>query len=425
MIHPSCPVQTVARKPINHAMNIYSHLQKLMTQQTYYKLYLDSTTSVHPVKNNFYLKKELLQNSTRESQNLKKKLTNSALKDSQIPQPQPNELPTSCGEIVYSSQAAESSESSNFTETVYSSQTAESSESSNFTEKQCIQPPDKGQTTKTVTDNANAPNHPKTCVHYIKGTCRHGMSGNSSGKCKFHHPKMCGKLLKHGTHSPYGCNKGKQCDLFHPRMCSSSLIKGECYNHGCNYKHVKGTKRLQPSWPNANTPEDAWPSLLDPAHKQSHQPYSQAHSQPYLQYKMPQKQQPLHQQHPQKQTYNKPQFQQDIQNKPQQQHTKSYLTPQNPHGPHNTYANCHPNAWDGNQNASTSRTTNTNMPKDQQQSQSEQTCNPSYNQFFQQTIHYLQTELIKLVDSKLSSIFPPLQNPNFNNNINNQNTHQT
>ena len=84
-------------------------------------------------------------------------------------------------------------------------------------------------------------NIPPTCRNFMRGNCRHGMSGKSNGICKFHHPKTCNKLLKHGTKSKLGCNKGNKCEHFHPKMCFTSLTKGECFNTTCNDKHIKGT----------------------------------------------------------------------------------------------------------------------------------------------------------------------------------------
>jgi hypothetical protein len=90
-------------------------------------------------------------------------------------------------------------------------------------------------------DNSKLP-----CKNYMKGNCRHGMSGKTDGTCKFYHPKPCSKLMKHGTKSGIGCNKGKQCESYHPKMCPLSLSKSACYSKHCTLKHVRGTKRLQP-----------------------------------------------------------------------------------------------------------------------------------------------------------------------------------
>jgi len=84
------------------------------------------------------------------------------------------------------------------------------------------------------------------CRNYMKGNCRHGISGKTGGTCKYYHPKPCSKLMLHGTKAGKGCNKGKLCESFHPKMCPMSLAKRACYSNHCNLKHVRGTKRIQP-----------------------------------------------------------------------------------------------------------------------------------------------------------------------------------
>ena len=81
------------------------------------------------------------------------------------------------------------------------------------------------------------------CPHYKRGTCRHGLSGNSKGGCSKAHPRACPKLIQHGTRGPLGCNKGANCEMFHPRMCSQSLQARECLTMDCKLRHVKGTIR--------------------------------------------------------------------------------------------------------------------------------------------------------------------------------------
>ncbi|MEC8327029.1 MAG: hypothetical protein VX100_13260, partial [Pseudomonadota bacterium] len=81
------------------------------------------------------------------------------------------------------------------------------------------------------------------CPHYKRGTCRHGISGNSKGGCSKGHPKACHKLIQYGTRGPLGCSKGGNCEMFHPRMCSQSLQARECLTMDCKLRHVRGTKR--------------------------------------------------------------------------------------------------------------------------------------------------------------------------------------
>ena len=112
---------------------------------------------------------------------------------------------------------------------------------------------------------------PNVCRNFLKGDCRHGMSGKSNGTCKFLHLKMCNKLLKHGTKEGLGCDKGKNCENFHPKMCSMSLAKGECFNKSCKLKHVKGTRRVKrgPRARNRNQNENGQ-SSNKPRNQQSH-----------------------------------------------------------------------------------------------------------------------------------------------------------
>ena len=113
---------------------------------------------------------------------------------------------------------------------------------------------------------------PNVCRNFLKGDCRHGMSGKSNGTCKFAHPKMCNKLLKHGTKEGLGCNKGKNCENFHPKMCAMSLAKGECFNKSCKLKHVKGTRRVKrgPRAKNQNQNNEKGQPSNKPRNQQSH-----------------------------------------------------------------------------------------------------------------------------------------------------------
>ena len=84
------------------------------------------------------------------------------------------------------------------------------------------------------------PNKTQTCSFYLKGQCKHGISGKG---CSFSHPKLCQKLMTNGTNGKRGCSKGRDCDKTHPKMCTSSLKKRECLNDKCTSYHVKGTRR--------------------------------------------------------------------------------------------------------------------------------------------------------------------------------------
>ena len=94
-----------------------------------------------------------------------------------------------------------------------------------------------------------------TCPFYIKGLCRHGISGKTNGNCSKAHPTLCQKLMTYGDKRPRGCSKGKDCDKLHPKMCPSSLSHRECLNETCTLYHVKGTRR-QPTNPQPES-EDA------------------------------------------------------------------------------------------------------------------------------------------------------------------------
>ena len=53
------------------------------------------------------------------------------------------------------------------------------------------------------------------CKHYIRGTCRHGLTGKTAKygilKCRFKHPETCMKWLNYGSNTsfPKGCQEGK------------------------------------------------------------------------------------------------------------------------------------------------------------------------------------------------------------------------
>jgi DNA-directed RNA polymerase subunit M/transcription elongation factor TFIIS len=81
------------------------------------------------------------------------------------------------------------------------------------------------------------------CIHYKRGACRYGMSGQG---CQFRHPRPCRKLLNHGNSTNGGCTKGRKCEFLHPKMCYNSLYKKACYNSECEFKHVRGTWKKEP-----------------------------------------------------------------------------------------------------------------------------------------------------------------------------------
>ena len=80
-----------------------------------------------------------------------------------------------------------------------------------------------------------------TCSFYLKGQCRHGISGKG---CSRAHPPLCRKLMTFGNRSRQGCTKGKECSKIHPKMCSSSLQTRECLDDKCSSYHIKGTRRV-------------------------------------------------------------------------------------------------------------------------------------------------------------------------------------
>ena len=59
--------------------------------------------------------------------------------------------------------------------------------------------------TLNKTNSSNMINQP-ICRNFLKGNCKHGMSGKTSGGCKYRHLKTFNQILKHGTHWKYGCN---------------------------------------------------------------------------------------------------------------------------------------------------------------------------------------------------------------------------
>ena len=94
------------------------------------------------------------------------------------------------------------------------------------------------------------PPQPKpTCPFYMKGQCRHGISGKKDGGCPKAHPTLCHRLMTFGDQRPRGCIKGKDCDKLHPKMCPASMAKRECFTETCTLYHVKGTKRQPPMVP--------------------------------------------------------------------------------------------------------------------------------------------------------------------------------
>ena len=121
-------------------------------------------------------------------------------------------------------------------------------------------------------NNGQSQNLP-ICRTFLKGTCKHGMSGKSNDGCQYRHLKTCNKILKHGIQGKYGCNKGKKCEHFHPKMCSSSLVKSVCYDPEYKFNHVKGTKRIQQKPPDHNNTKE-FPPLQASQHVVNHPNYN-------------------------------------------------------------------------------------------------------------------------------------------------------
>ena len=120
--------------------------------------------------------------------------------------------------------------------------------------------PTASSTNVAKTNNSPAPPpQPKpTCPFYMKGQCRHGISGKKDGGCPKAHPTLCHRLMTFGDQPKRGCTKGKDCDRLHPKMCPASMAKRECFTETCTLYHVKGTKRQPP------------PAMPVPTQTQSH-----------------------------------------------------------------------------------------------------------------------------------------------------------
>ena len=77
----------------------------------------------------------------------------------------------------------------------------------------------------------------KTCLHYERNRCKHGVQGTG---CKYSHPKICPNVSKEG---PGGC-KVKNCSLYHAKVCYGSLATPKvCMKNNCTYRHLPETKR--------------------------------------------------------------------------------------------------------------------------------------------------------------------------------------
>ena len=84
------------------------------------------------------------------------------------------------------------------------------------------------------------------CEHFLKGECRHGISGKTNGGCSKAHRKICGKFLKWGDRNAMGCSDASCCKV-HPLVCTKSLDL-KCFDKTCSFKlHTKRCKRSPPS----------------------------------------------------------------------------------------------------------------------------------------------------------------------------------
>lgn len=113
-----------------------------------------------------------------------------------------------------------------------------------FMRKKHMQDNEKRDKITSFSQHATNGKNPKTCRHFVKGNCNHGITGKN---CKYNHPKLCRKLMKFGTNAKNGCNKSKHCEFFHPKMCPTSITKLECFDDKCQFYHVKRTKRKRES----------------------------------------------------------------------------------------------------------------------------------------------------------------------------------
>lgn len=93
-------------------------------------------------------------------------------------------------------------------------------------------------------------NEDDICDKLKKGTCPHGVSGNTPHngieKCAKLHPKQCRRFMRNGASGKYGCKKGTQCPRYHPQHCSSSKRDRTCYSSVCRLVHLAGTRRREP-----------------------------------------------------------------------------------------------------------------------------------------------------------------------------------
>ena len=136
---------------------------------------------------------------------------------------------TGNAELLANPSAAESSESD-----------TESDDADIESESEDEAPRRKKQSNAKKSNDRRAPKQAATCSFYLKGKCKHGISGKG---CSFSHPQFCKKLMTFGTTGKRGCTKGRDCNKTHPKMCTSSLKSRECLNDACTSYHVKGTRR--------------------------------------------------------------------------------------------------------------------------------------------------------------------------------------
>ena len=85
------------------------------------------------------------------------------------------------------------------------------------------------------------------CAAFMRGECRHGISGKKDGICLDIHPKRCPAYMKWGSKDDRGCSMVQEtCSKAHPKLCPRSL-ELKCFDRDCPYKlHTFKCQRSRP-----------------------------------------------------------------------------------------------------------------------------------------------------------------------------------
>ena len=102
---------------------------------------------------------------------------------------------------------------------------------------------------------SQAPTPRVDCESYLRGDCRHGVSGKADGGCSKQHRKRCNKFMKWGNRHQNGCSDA-ECSKVHPLVCDKSLDL-KCFDRACPYKlHIFKCKRSDIPPSRVNTGRD-------------------------------------------------------------------------------------------------------------------------------------------------------------------------